>query len=201
MTTISRKALALILKNEGFDQPSKWPGHESGITLPIGYDLGYVTPEEFARDWKEHFKEREFNRLLFAVGKKGLAARDIAENYWRINVSREAAEKVFAKTTIPRYVERTRKVFPGFERLPFDAQGALVSLVFNRGTRLHDKDPIGLQERREMRAVRAAVALCNLPEIARQIRSMKRLWEGKGVDGLITRREEEAKLVESCIGK
>lgn len=198
---ISKKALNLILKNEGFDQPSQWPGHESGITLPIGYDLGYVTPEDFARDWKEHFSERDFNRLLFAVGKKGVAARDLAANYWKIKVDRATAEKVFAQVTIPRYVERARKTFPGFERLPLDSQGALVSLVFNRGTRLQDKDPIGLQERREMRAVRAAVALHNLPEIARQIRLMKRLWEGKGMGGLITRREEEAQLVESCIGK
>jgi GH24 family phage-related lysozyme (muramidase) len=35
--------------------------------------------------------------------------------------------------------------------------------------------------------------------IAREIRSMKRIWEGKNMDGLIKRREEEAKMVESCV--
>jgi GH24 family phage-related lysozyme (muramidase) len=27
---------------------------------------------------------------------------------------------------------------------------------------------------------------------------MKRIWEGKGLDGLLERREAEAKLVETC---
>jgi GH24 family phage-related lysozyme (muramidase) len=35
--------------------------------------------------------------------------------------------------------------------------------------------------------------------IAAEIRNMKRLWQGKGLDGLIERRESEARLVESCI--
>jgi GH24 family phage-related lysozyme (muramidase) len=34
--------------------------------------------------------------------------------------------------------------------------------------------------------------------IAKEIRSMKRLWEGKGLDGLLKRREKEANMVESC---
>jgi GH24 family phage-related lysozyme (muramidase) len=53
--------------------------------------------------------------------------------------------------------------------------------------------------RREMRAVRDAVADGNLQEIADQIRAMKRLWEGKGLDGLLKRRDAEADLVESAI--
>jgi len=53
--------------------------------------------------------------------------------------------------------------------------------------------------RREMRAIRAAAAAGDLAEIAAQLRAMKRLWEGKGLGGLITRREEEAQLVESAM--
>ena len=34
--------------------------------------------------------------------------------------------------------------------------------------------------------------------IAKELRKMKRIWQGKGLDGLLTRREAEAKLVESC---
>jgi len=33
----------------------------------------------------------------------------------------------------------------------------------------------------------------------RQLRSMKRLWVGKGLGGLIARREREAQLVESAL--
>ncbi|HEY6129471.1 MAG TPA: hypothetical protein VIW23_14955, partial [Candidatus Acidoferrum sp.] len=53
--------------------------------------------------------------------------------------------------------------------------------------------------RKEMRAVRDAVANQDLQEIADQIRAMKRLWEGKGLDGLLKRRDAEADLVESAI--
>ena len=40
---------------------------------------------------------------------------------------------------------------------------------------------------------------CDLQEIADQLRSMKRLWEGKGMGGLLKRRDAEADLVESCL--
>jgi hypothetical protein len=35
-------------------------------------------------------------------------------------------------------------------------------------------------------------------KIAKEFRSMKRIWLGKGLDGLLDRRESEAKLIESC---
>jgi hypothetical protein len=60
--------------------------------------------------------------------------------------------------------------FPGINELSPDAQGALVSLVFNRGTSMEG------DRRREMRAIQAAVANGDLQEIADQLRSMKRLW-------------------------
>jgi hypothetical protein len=69
--------------------------------------------------------------------------------------------------------------FPGVDQLPPNAQGALVSLVFNRGPGMYGDC------RREMRAVRDPVVRKDLPEIARQIRAMKCLWEGQGLDGLL----------------
>ena len=50
-----------------------------------------------------------------------------------------------------------------------------------------------------MRAIKDLIPEKDYAGIASQLRSMKRLWQGKGLDGLITRREAEAKLVESCI--
>jgi GH24 family phage-related lysozyme (muramidase) len=88
-----------------------------------------------------------------------------------------------------------RKIFYPWR---LDAQGALISLVYNRGTSMFDKP--GEDRRKEMRAIRDAVAVGDLQEIANQLRSMERLWEGKGLDGLIKRREDEAALVESSIG-
>jgi len=57
------------------------------------------------------------------------------------------------------------------------------------------------ERRLEMRAIRDVVPQKNLPEIAALLRSMKRLWVGKGLDGLLKRREAEAKLVEGCVGQ
>jgi GH24 family phage-related lysozyme (muramidase) len=53
--------------------------------------------------------------------------------------------------------------------------------------------------RTEMRAIRDAVAQGDLAEIANQLRVMKRLWIGKGLDGLLKRRDAEADLVASTI--
>jgi GH24 family phage-related lysozyme (muramidase) len=38
----------------------------------------------------------------------------------------------------------------------------------------------------------------NYKKIAQQFRDMKRIWIGKGLDGLLERRDAEANLVESC---
>jgi hypothetical protein len=43
---IGKKAEALIINFEGWDVPWEWPGSSSGITLPVGYDIGY---EPFAK--------------------------------------------------------------------------------------------------------------------------------------------------------
>ncbi|HEX8851169.1 MAG TPA: hypothetical protein VF761_16710 [Gemmatimonadaceae bacterium] len=195
--SLSSRALDLILEYEGFDRGG-WPGGASGITIGYGYDLGYHTLGEFAKDWRTHLSINDYQKLRACVGIKGTRAQARSRILSGIKISREAARAVFASASIPKAITATLAAFPGVEKLPADAAGALISLVFNRGGRLSDNDP-RLQERREMRAIRAAVAAGDLMEIAMQLRSMVRLWEGKGLGGLIRRREAEAALVESCI--
>jgi GH24 family phage-related lysozyme (muramidase) len=190
---IPDEALALILDAEGLDQPSQWPGGASGITIGVGYDLGFVTAEQFEQDWNPYLSGDEINRLKDVIGVSGDSARQRAGEFRDIRIQRPDAEAVFKERTLPLYSQRTEDAFPGVDQLPPPAQGALVSLVFNRGTAM-DGD-----RRREMRAIRDAVAEGNLKEIAKQLRDMKRLWEGKGLDGLLRRRDAEADLVESAI--
>ena len=52
--------------------------------------------------------------------------------------------------------------------------------------------------RLEMRNIRVLVPKRDYKGIAQELRKMKRIWEGKGLDGLLARREAEAKLVETC---
>jgi hypothetical protein len=190
---ITDQALDLILEAEGLDQPGKWPGEASGITLGVGYDLGFATAQQFEEDWSDYLSSEQIDRLKTAIGVSGQDARVIAPQFSDIKVKWDDAVAVFKHRTLPLYSERTETALPGVDQLPANAQGALVSLIFNRGTAM-----VG-DRRKEMRAVRDAVAQGDLQEIANQIRAMKRLWVGKGVDGLLKRRDAEADLVESSI--
>jgi GH24 family phage-related lysozyme (muramidase) len=191
--TITDKAFKLILEAEGLDQPGEWPGGGSGITLGIGYDLGYVTAEQFEQDWSKHLTAEQVKRLKTVIGLTGGSAKMRAPQFRDIKVTRAQGEEVFKERTLPLHSGRTEKAFPGVDQLPADAQGALVSLVFNRGPGMEG------DRRKEMRAVRDAVARKDLQEIADQIRAMKRLWVGQDLDGLLRRRDAEADLVESTI--
>jgi GH24 family phage-related lysozyme (muramidase) len=195
--TLSEAARALILESEGLSARPDWPGGQSGITIGFGYDLGYVTVDQFESDWGERVGSEANERLRTAVGLRGVRARNRVADLSDIRISRKMAEQVFESRTLPLYELRTAQAFPGVDALPEDARGALVSLVYNRGTSMLDDSPE--DRRREMRAIRDAVAEGDLAGIAAQLRAMKRLWAGKRLSGLIARREEEAQLVESAI--
>lgn len=188
---IPQRAIDLILEAEGVDQPARWPGGESGITLGYGYDLGYE--KSFADDWAAHLSSGYIARLLAALGKTGAAAHALAVRFHDIKISKEAALAVFMNATLPHYEEETLHAFPGLDKVPDLVRGALVSLVFNRGTGM-----VG-PKRAEMRTIRDAVRINDLRMIAAQLRAMKRLWIGKSLNGLLVRRENEAKLVEAAL--
>jgi GH24 family phage-related lysozyme (muramidase) len=90
---------------------------------------------------------------------------------------------------LPRYAKSTRATYPGVEDLPADAQGMLLSLIYNRGTKLTGP------ARTEMAAIRPLVAggVENLDAIADQFESMVRLWPD--LPGLQKRRRREAELI------
>jgi GH24 family phage-related lysozyme (muramidase) len=52
--------------------------------------------------------------------------------------------------------------------------------------------------RLEMRNIRNLVPKKDYKGIAKELRKMKRIWKGKGLDGLLARRDAEADLVETC---
>ena len=195
----SANALALIVDAEGVDQPGQFPGGSSGISLGHGYDLSAETREELIRDWSPFLTAGELGSLVAVCGKSGSAAAAVAPALRNIRVSKEASDHVFITASLPKYVQLTRLVYPTAFSLPLDACGALVSLIYNRGSRVADMHP---GDRLEMRCIRSILAdgvqQGDLALIAKQLRAMKRLWEGKGLAGLITRRETEACLVEQA---
>jgi len=168
-----------------------WPGGASGVTIGIGYDLGYNSPERFRADWHALSDETR-DRLAKVCLAKGARASHLVRLVNSIEIPWDIALEVFRSSTVPRFMRMTLEAYPDADRLPPDAFGALVSLVFNRGNSLAG------DRRREMLAIRDCVENGDLKGIAANIRKMKRLWVGKNLDGLLTRREAEAKLVEGA---
>jgi hypothetical protein len=165
-----------------------WPEGESGVTIGIGYDLGFTSKAQIEADWAPFLEQPARASLAAVQGVKGLAALKLARGIAHLRIPLAAAEAVFHASTLPRFAKLTRDAFPGVEKLPLDAQGALLSLVFNRGASLEG------ERRREMRAIRDALKVgAPLAEIAAQVEAMQRLWPT--MRGLRERRASEAALI------
>ena len=93
---IPRDAIEFIIDEEGMDQPWKFPGGDSGVTLGHGYDLGAGTESkaEMVNDWKQWLSGGQLERLSVAVGKTGDPARALCAQFRDINISVEAADEV-----------------------------------------------------------------------------------------------------------
>lgn len=171
-----------------------WPGGASGPTIAIGIDCGYYTNQELNKIFS-FLDDEDLTLVARASGKKGSAGKEYTKVLRKagITVSWEKAEEIFQEYTWPKFTRLTERVFPDIEKLHPDAYGAIVSIVFNRGTSMKG------DSRKEMRNIRAFVPEKNYKKIAQEIRNMKRLWVGKDLDGLLARREAEASLIESLI--
>lgn len=214
--TISKKALNSIVC---FEVTSKsyyekrythcdWPGLQSGVTIGIGYDLGYNTPQQIEADWGNLLPTDSMQKLVAVAGMQGMRAKAaITPQLLQVTVSFEAAETVFTNRTLPRFGKAATIAYPGLGQLAPDAVGGIISLVFNRGAALVDVPGDRNQRRKEMAAIRPLVAGKDYDNIAGQIAAMKRLWDGKPnssgaaetrVQGLLDRRDDEAALVRNA---
>lgn len=93
-----------------------------------------------------------------------------------------------------RYAQLMTDAYPEIVDLHPHCQGALLSLVVNRGNSLQSNKN---DSRLEMKMISEDLIGGQPENVPARLRSMKRLWEGKpGLRGLLTRRENEAKLFE-----
>jgi len=171
-----------------------WPGGASGTTLGIGIDCGYYTPKELEQIFG-FLPSNQLEAVKNASGKTGQAGKQYVKEIQPLNITVDwnHAVHIFNTLTWPKFATLAEHAFPGLDQLCDNAYGAIVSLVFNRGTGMSG------DSRQEMRNIRDLVPKKDYKGIANELRKMKRIWEGKGLDGLIARREAEAKLVETCI--
>lgn len=198
-SAISPAAVALIVRWEVGSasryarryQAPIWPGGASGVTWGIGYDGGHQTRQQIGLDWSAHDAA---SRLQATAGITGQAAPHLVRELRDVTVPFWMASDVFALASLPRYRASARRAFgvERFDALPADAQGALVSLVYNRGASMTGP------ARTEMRAIRdTCLPGSDVHCVAGQIRQMCRLWRGTNLEaGLCGRREDEAVLTE-----
>lgn len=163
-----------------------WPGGASGVTVGLGYDLGYHTKEEIKRDWGHYLSSANLDRLLKCAGLKSTSAKAQINSLVDIKITYDIAYKVFVEVSYPKYIKQALSIYPNLKNLHARAKGALISLVYNRGIALEGAS------RKEMKNLQKCVKETDYDCMVKEIKNMKRLWVGKGLNGLLSRRDWEA---------
>lgn len=174
--------------NARLQRPS-WPGGASGVTIGVGYDVGYNSRAGVLSDWRT-LPEGTRNALASAAGIKGVAAKSRAAALKWIIIPWADAEKLFVANTMPRFGTMTAQAFPGILNTHPHVQGVMLSTVFNRGASKSGA------RRREMAQSATAISQGEIRKLPALQRSMKRLWVGKGLPGLLRRYDAHARLIE-----
>lgn len=172
-------------------QHPEWPGGASGVTILLGYDLGYATHDKVHADLSGKIPDAMLAACQSVVGIKGTAAHDaMLRVRSQIDLPWSVALDVFLHNDMPQWIATARKTLQNTELLPPDCLGTIVSLIYNRGASFS----LPGDRYREMHAIRADMAAKNFKDIPNQLRSMARLWPASsGVHG---RRFREAALFE-----
>ena len=108
---------------------------QSGVTIGIGYDLGMTPKAQITSAWEPLSFRARLAALLAVQGVTG-GGEATARGCRAIVIPFAAAEEVFCIQTLPSFAARTRAAFPGVKKFPADAQGVMLSLVYNRGASL-----------------------------------------------------------------
>ena len=161
-SSLSDAALDLITSFEGSPPNPEWPGGESGVTIGYGCDIG-ADPDSLSA-WSGLLSSEDMAKLEAVKGITGAAAHRALASVKSIVIDKAAATTVLNSYSLPSQISKTLKAFPGSDQLPPDSFGALVSLVYNRGTSLkatHDAIAVGPSQ---------------WPEAVIQIAKMAHLW-------------------------
>ena len=200
---VSQKAIDLIIYyevggrsyyNKRYTKPivPAWQTTQSGVTVGFGFDLGYNTPSQIEKAFKGILSSSEIKALQSVSGLKGKSAyyNGLPKVKNSIHITYEQAEQVFKRDSLPRFTKQTADAFRlSPKRLHPHSNGALTSLVFNRGPSMSNSS-----SRKEMRDIRYNISIGREDKVPSNIKSMKRLWSYTKLKGLHLRRDAEAKL-------
>ncbi len=121
---ISKKAIELIIKHEvggrsvyekRYQKPI-WAGGDSGVTIGLGYDCGYVTEKQFFSDW-DGLNLNFIHALRKVVGIKGEAVKTMLRGeILQVRIPYNFAYDVFVNKSLPKVVfgasKEYSKAFP-----------------------------------------------------------------------------------------
>jgi GH24 family phage-related lysozyme (muramidase) len=165
-----------------------WPGGASGPTAMVGIDIGYYTEEEVDKIFKPLTDNTELSLIRGGRGLKGISAKEYTVKLKGITFTWEEAIQTFKEFILPKFTKLTERAFPGVVELHENAQAAIVSLVFNRGTSFKGTSRVEMLELKNIIA-----SSKDYDKMAAQFKSMKRLWDK--TSGLVGRRDREAELI------
>jgi hypothetical protein len=171
-------------------RPEVPPG-ASGITIGIGYDCGYNTSAQIAKDWGGVIPDAHVKRFQAMAGKKGPSARNALGSVRDIIVPWDAALKVYENKTMPRFAALTTSTYPGITKQYPHIQGVMLSTTFNRGNSLTG------DRRRELLWSRDAIVKNNAKPLPGYQLQMRRLWPN--IPGLLKRYAAHAGLMQRAL--
>ena len=106
----SKKAIDLIVESEvtskGYYEKHyrkpEWPGGASGVTIAVGYDLGFANEAKLRNDWTGKIDDDMIDSLIKYAGLTGEHAHaKLAEAREEIDIPWEAAYDVFENIDMP----------------------------------------------------------------------------------------------------
>ena len=139
---ISKRAIDMIIEFEVSSkayyervlQKPEWPGLASGVTIGIGYDLGYNSKQQIAEDWGDVLPPETVSAMQKYAGITGNDAKArLSEARSEIVVPWSAAIRVFGEKTTPKWTQMVIDALPNCDELNEDCLGALVSLAYKIG--------------------------------------------------------------------
>ena len=176
-----------------------WQTTASGVTVGFGFDLGYNTPSQIEKAFRGVLGTSQVKAMQSVSGLKGKNAyyNGLPKVRNTVVVTYDQAEEVFKRDSLPRFTKQTADAFSlSPTRLHPHSNGALVSLVFNRGPSLSSSD-----SRKEMRWIKYNISINREDKVPSNIKDMKRLWSYTKLKGLHLRRDAEAKLFQDGINQ
>lgn len=179
-------------------QVPAWKTTSSGVTVGIGVDVGHMSKTSIQNTFKGIISQKQIDSLKSVSGYKGKKAYYTAlpKVKYTVNIGWDSAYKILTERTLPSYSKKTASAFRiKKDQLHGDLNGALISLVYNRGSGMSGS------RRSEMRDIREDISKEDYSQIGNHIRSMKRLWSYSSLKGLHLRRDKEAIYADNAFKK